>query len=71
MTRAVVVRSASRRTIDDIEVFRPIHMPDSVVIFCMSTASAEAIVARVGGLLSDDENAAVADYLGIEPDGAA
>ncbi len=63
MTGVVVVRSASRRTINDLAIYRPASMPDTVVIMVMHTASDAEIISAVRGLVSDEELAAVVDYL--------
>jgi hypothetical protein len=64
MIGVVVVRSASRRTINDIAIYRPgKSMPNTVVIMVMYKASNAEIISAVRGLVSDEELAAVHDAL--------
>jgi hypothetical protein len=70
MIRAVVVRSASRTT-NEYSVYRPASMPETIVLMVALSLTDAEILARAGGLVSDDELDAVADFLSIDPKGAA
>jgi hypothetical protein len=67
---AVIVRSNSRRRLDEVSVYRPQSMPGRIVVMCSHVATDAQIVDACVGLLTDEEMALVFEHLGIEPDGA-
>ena len=63
---AVIVRSASRRRPDEIDVYRPQSIPGRLVIMCSYLLTDAQIIDNCMGVLSDDEMALVFEHLGIE-----
>lgn len=64
MTGVVVVRSASRRNIDDVAIYRPEKsLPNTVVIMVTHKASNAEIISAVRGLVSDKELTAIREAL--------
>lgn len=68
---AIVVRSHSRRRLDEVDIYRPQTLPGRLVVMCSHLASDAQIIDACMGLLSDQEMALVFEHLGIEPGGAA
>jgi hypothetical protein len=65
---AVIVRSHSRRRLDEVSVYRPQSMPGRLVVMCSHIATDAQIIDACMGLLTDDEMSLVFEHLRIEPD---
>lgn len=64
-SRVVIVRSHSRRQLDEVEVHRPGSMPGRLVIMCNHKATDSQIIDACMGKLSDDEMARVFEYFDV------